>query len=84
MGWLHLDWAWQLHGIVDRISAGLGMPRGLRDPEALRVDDAQDFWRVEMVEPGRLVRLLAEMRIPDRAWLEFEERSVPYGQTRLL
>jgi len=28
--------------------------------------------RVEAVEPDRLLRLAAEMKVPGRAWLEFE------------
>ncbi|CAI8390006.1 MAG: Uncharacterised protein [Cellulomonadaceae bacterium TMED98] len=34
--------------------------------------DALDFWRVETVEPGHLLRLRAEMKVPGRAWLEFQ------------
>ena len=83
-GWLYMDWAWQLRGMVDRLCGGVGMRRGRRDPEDLRVGDTLDFWRVEMVEPGRQIRLRAEMRVPGRAWLEFETRSVPGGQTLLL
>ncbi len=71
-GWRYLDWAWQLRGMLDRLCGGVGMRRGRRDPETLRVGDALDFWRVEAVEPGRLVRLRAEMRVPGRAWLEFQ------------
>ena len=51
---------------------GVGMRRGRRDPEEVRVGDAVDFWRVEAVEPGRLLRLRAEMKVPGRAWLEFK------------
>ena len=51
---------------------GVGMRRGRRDPNALAVGDALDFWRVEAFEPGRRVRLAAEMKVPGRAWLEFE------------
>ncbi|HWQ92415.1 MAG TPA: SDR family oxidoreductase [Clostridia bacterium] len=83
-GWLYLDWAWQLRGSVDRLFGGVGMRRGRRDPEDLRAGDTLDFWRVEMVEPGRLIRLRAEMRVPGRAWLEFEARGEPKGQTLLL
>jgi uncharacterized protein DUF2867 len=49
----------------------------------LRVGDALDFWRVEVVEPGRLVRLRAEMKVPGRAWLEFRALPQPDGQTLL-
>jgi uncharacterized protein YbjT (DUF2867 family) len=83
-GWLYMDWAWQLRGMLDRLCGGVGMRRGRRDPEDLRVGDSLDFWRVEMVEPGRLIRLRAEMKVPGKAWLEFEARPVKEGQTLLL
>ena len=83
-GWLYMDWAWQLRGMLDRLCGGVGMRRGRRDPEDLRVGDSLDFWRVEMVEPGRLIRLRAEMKVPGRAWLEFEARPENKGQTLLL
>ena len=83
-GWLYMDWAWQLRGMVDRLCGGVGMRRGRRDPEDLRVGDSLDFWRVEMVQPERLIRLRAEMKIPGRAWLEFEARPESDGQTQLL
>ncbi len=82
-GWLFMDWAWQIRGMVDRLFGGVGMRRGRRDPEELRPGDSLDFWRVEEVEPGRLIRLRAEMKVPGRAWLEFEARSSTSGQTRL-
>jgi hypothetical protein len=34
--------------------------------------EAIDFWRVERVEPGRLLRLRAEMRVPGLAWLDLQ------------
>ena len=82
-GWLYMDWAWQLRGRLDRLCGGVGMRRGRRDPEELRVGDAVDFWRVEAVEPGGQIRLRAEMRVPGRAWLEFKAVPQPDGQTRL-
>ncbi|MEI6279240.1 MAG: SDR family oxidoreductase [Verrucomicrobiae bacterium] len=83
-GWLYMNWAWQLRGMVDRLCGGVGMRRGRRDPEDLRVGETLDFWRVEMVEPGRLIRLRAEMKVPGRAWLEFEARPESDGRTQLL
>ncbi len=83
-GWLYLDWTWQLRGMVDRLFGGVGMRRGRRDPEELRSGDTLDFWRVEMVDPGRLIRLRAEMKVPGRAWLEFEARPESDGKTLLL
>jgi hypothetical protein len=79
-----MDWAWQIRGILDRLCGGVGMRRGRRDPQALRVGDSLDFWRVEMVNPGRLIRLRAEMKVPGRAWLEFEARPEPQNKTLLL
>jgi uncharacterized protein YbjT (DUF2867 family) len=80
-GWLRLNWAWQLRGFIDRLLGGVGMRRGRRHPHHVRVGDAVDFWRVEAVEPGRLVRLRAEMKVPGRAWLEFHARTQEDGRT---
>ena len=80
-GWLRLNWAWQLRGFFDRLVGGVGMRRGRRHPHHVRVGDAVDFWRVEAVEPGRLVRLRAEMTVPGRAWLEFQARTQEDGRT---
>jgi uncharacterized protein YbjT (DUF2867 family) len=71
-GWYAGDWLWRLRGFVDLLAGGVGMRRGRRDPEHLRVGDPLDFWRVEAYEPDRLLRLQAEMRLPGRAWLQFE------------
>ncbi len=77
------DWAWEVRGALDRLVGGVGLRRGRRDPDELRPGDALDFWRVEAVEPGRLLRLRAEMKVPGRAWLEFETRPEGDG-TRLV
>jgi hypothetical protein len=80
-GWPYMNWAWRFRGSMDRLIGGVGMRRGRRDPEELRVGDALDFWRVEEVDPGRLLRLRAEMKLPGNAWLQFEttpaEGSMP-------
>jgi hypothetical protein len=60
------------------------MRRGRRHPDELRPGDALDFWRVEAVEPGRLVRLRAEMKVPGPAWLQFEAQPRPGGGTLLV
>ncbi|MDQ6611618.1 MAG: DUF2867 domain-containing protein, partial [Gemmatimonadota bacterium] len=49
-----------------------GMRRGRRDPTSLHLGDAVDFWRVHAIERGRLLRLTPEMKLPGRAWLQFE------------
>ncbi|MEV4185860.1 SDR family oxidoreductase [Streptosporangium canum] len=69
-GWYSLPVAWRARGLLDRLVGGVGLRRGRRDPRRLRVGDSVDFWRVEEVEPGRLLRLRAEMRLPGLAWLE--------------
>jgi len=71
-GWYGGNWLWKLRGLVDRMLGGSGMRPGRRDPDALRPGDRVDFWRVEAFEPDRRLRLAAEMKVPGRAWLEFE------------
>ena len=78
-GWLYMDWTWRVRGAVDRLAGGVGMRRGRRDPVDLRPGDALDFWRVEAVDPPALVRLRAEMKVPGRAWLQFEVREAEGG-----
>ncbi|HMG28621.1 MAG TPA: SDR family oxidoreductase [Jiangellaceae bacterium] len=69
-GWYSFPLAWSVRGIIDRIVGGVGLRRGRRDPERLHVGESLDFWRVEEIEPGRRLRLRAEMRLPGLAWLE--------------
>ncbi len=76
-GWYSWPLAWQVRGVIDRLTGGPGLRRGRRDPHRLWVDDAVDFWRVEEVEPERLLRLRAEMRLPGLAWLELEVEPGP-------
>jgi uncharacterized protein YbjT (DUF2867 family) len=82
-GWLYLNWMWQLRGLIDRLAGGVGMRRGRRDPQDVRVGDALDFWRVEAVENDRLMRLRAEMKLPGLAWLQFQAQPQPDGHTLL-
>lgn len=69
-GWYSLPLAWSARGLIDRAVGGVGLRRGRRDPRRLRAGDAVDFWRVEEIIPGSLLRLRAEMRLPGLAWLE--------------
>lgn len=72
------------HDFEDRdVLGGVGMRRGRRDPREVRVGDAVDFWRVEAVEPDRLLRLRAEMKVPGAAWLEFRVDPVDARRSRL-
>ena len=71
-GWLYADALWSIRGALDRLFGGPGMRRGRRSLSNLRVGDALDFWRVEEIRSPELLRLRAEMRVPGRAWLQFE------------
>jgi uncharacterized protein YbjT (DUF2867 family) len=71
-GWYCGDWLWRIRGWLDLLMGGVGMRRGRRDSEQLKAGDTLDCWRVEAFEPGRTLRLAAEMKLPGRAWLEFE------------
>ncbi len=71
-GWYAYDLLWRLRGFVDLLFGGVGVRRGRPSPESLRVGDTVDWWRVEALEPDRRLLLKAEMKVPGRAWLEFE------------
>jgi uncharacterized protein YbjT (DUF2867 family) len=71
-GWYKGAFLWRLRGLLDVLVGGPGLRRGRRDPTGLEVGDTLDFWRVEAFEQDRLLRLSAEMKVPGRAWLQFE------------
>jgi hypothetical protein len=77
-GWLFWNWSWSVRGMLDRLAGGPGLRRGRRHPTELEPGDAVDFWRVERVEPPTLLRLRAEMKVPGRAWLQWE--ALPAGE----
>lgn len=80
-GWYSVPLAWELRGWVDRLFGGVGLRRGRRDPRRLRVGDALDFWRVEEIDRGRLLRLRAEMKLPGLAWLELSVEPLGDGSS---
>jgi uncharacterized protein YbjT (DUF2867 family) len=82
-GWLYMDWAWGIRGWLDKLVGGVGLRRGRRDPDDIRTGEPLDFWRVELVRPGRQMRLQAEMKLPGKAWLEFKSDPQEDGQTLL-
>ncbi|MFD9318845.1 SDR family oxidoreductase [Streptomyces sp. NPDC060053] len=81
-GWYSFPLAWAVRGRLDRLVGGVGLRRGRRDAARLRVGDSLDFWRVEEIEPGHLLRLRAEMRLPGLAWLEMHAETDAGGRTR--
>ena len=70
--WPYADFLWRSRGLLDRVIGGVGMRLGRRDPERLRAGDALDFWRVEEIRRPALLRLRAEMKVPGRAWLQYD------------
>jgi uncharacterized protein YbjT (DUF2867 family) len=81
-GWLYMDRAWAMRGWIDKAVGGVGLRRGRRHPDETRVGESLDFWRVEEVEKDHLLRLRAEMKLPGKAWLQFE--SLPQNDKTLL
>ena len=71
-GWYYGNWLWKIRGFLDLLVGGVGVRRGRRDPDQLHVGDALDFWRVEQFQDNKRLCLAAEMKVPGRAWLEFE------------
>ena len=80
-GWYSFPLAWAARGLMDRLAGGVGLRRGRRDPRRLLVGDALDFWRVEAITPGSLLRLRAEMKLPGLAWLELSAGRDDAGRT---
>ena len=80
-GYSTATWAWELRGLMDKVTGGVGLRRGRRDPNHLVVGDALDFWRVEEIDRGHLLRLRAEMKMPGLAWLEFKIEPSADGKT---
>ena len=74
-GWYFATWLWVVRGWLDLLLGGVGLRRGRRHPNTLSPGDVLDFWRVEEVKPPQLLRLRAEMRLPGRAWLQWEVKQ---------
>ena len=71
-GWYAYNWMWRMRGFIDLLEGGVGLRRGRPSPTTLRVGDTVDSFRVESIEPNRRLRLISEMHLFGRAWLEFE------------
>ena len=83
-GWFFANWTWKLRGMIDRLLGGAGLRRGRRHPDELRIGDGLDFWRVEDLVPERLLRLRAEIKLPGRAWLQYEVPESLDGSSELV
>ena len=82
-GWLYLNKLWQLRGLLDKLLGGPGM-RGRQDENELRAGAILDFYRVEVLEPGRMLRLRADLKSPGAGWMEWRLRTQPDGKVLLL
>jgi uncharacterized protein YbjT (DUF2867 family) len=80
-GWYSFPLAWAVRGWIDKLAGGVGLRRGRRHPRQLQLGEALDWWRVEALERGHLLRLRAEMRVPGRAWLEMKVEPEGQGST---
>ncbi|WP_310600431.1 SDR family oxidoreductase [Desulfobulbus sp.] len=80
-GWLTCNLLWQGRGLIDKAIGGPGLNRGRRQALRLRTGDALDFWRVADLIPNQRLLLQGEMKLPGKAWLEFEIRQETLVQT---
>jgi uncharacterized protein YbjT (DUF2867 family) len=81
VGYYTQNWAWRVRGLIDTVVGGVGLRRGRRHPEDVRIQDTIDFWRVAAVEPGSHLQLAAEMKLPGEAWLEWRNHQEGSQQT---
>jgi uncharacterized protein YbjT (DUF2867 family) len=82
-GWYCGNVLWRLRGALDLAVGGVGMRRGRRSPETCVPGDAVDFWRVQAFEPDTRLVLEAEMKVPGRAWLQFEVEPLDRRRTMI-
>jgi uncharacterized protein YbjT (DUF2867 family) len=82
-GYYFADSLWKLRGYLDRLAGGMGLRRGRRDPDDVVAGDTIDFWRVVEADAGRRLTLLAEMKMPGSATLEFDLQPQAARQTRI-
>ncbi len=71
-GWFSYTFLWRLRGWIDIAAGGYGLNRGRRHASDLRIGDALDFWKVADLVPNKRLLLLAQMKLPGKAWLEFD------------
>jgi len=60
---VYARWLWRVRGFIDLAAGGVGL-RNVGGAQRLEVGDIVDWWRVEKIDAGRSVTLLAEMRMP--------------------
>ncbi len=80
-GWYTYNILWRLRGFIDKLVGGYGLSRGRRKGSTLRVGDALDFWKVADIKENKRLLLLAQMKLPGKAWLEFDIQQDTLVQT---
>ena len=80
-GWYFGNWLWRLRGLADVLVGGVGIRPGRRSDDELSVGDRVDCWVVESLQPDRCLRLAATMKLPGKAWLQFEVEEKDGGST---
>jgi uncharacterized protein YbjT (DUF2867 family) len=80
-GWHKYHFLWRIRGALDKMVGGYGLTRGRRNGAELRVGDALDFWKVADLKENKRVLLVAQMKLPGRAWLEFSIEGDDLVQT---
>ncbi len=80
-GWGAYNLLWQIRGFLDKLSGGYGLNRGRRQQKELRMGDALDFWKVADLKENKRVLLVAQMKVPGKAWLEFDIQNDQMVQT---
>lgn len=83
-GYFYADWLWRLRGWIDKMLGGIGMRKGRRHPNELRIGDPVDFWRVEDFVPGEKILLRAEINVWGQGWLEFRVEPLAPDRSRLI
>jgi uncharacterized protein YbjT (DUF2867 family) len=81
-GWLYLNGLWKLRGWIDRLLGGPGM-RGHPGEDELSIGQVIDFYRVEALEAGCMLRLRSELKAPGEGWMEWEVKPLPEGGAQL-
>ncbi len=82
-GWFFANWLWHLRGILDRVVGGVGLHRGRRYSREIHIGDPLDFYRVEAFELNKMMRLLTEMKVPGKAWMQFSVFPLEDGTSQL-
>ena len=78
-GWYAGDLLWRIRGWMDTLVGGPGLRRGRRHSERVEFGEALDFWRVVGIDRDRSLSLLAEMKLPGVAMLNFDLDSESEG-----